>query len=74
MALPRPPYGIPPTLKVTGSKWEERRFPPGISDGVSEMWPQDPKYRRSDPRVYKIKLATDWAERDHTAQPGMFAY
>lgn len=71
MAQSRPPFGIPPGLKVTGSKWEERRFPPGLSDGLESKWPQSP-YRRSDPRTYQIKVAQDWAERDGTAQPGIY--
>lgn len=70
MAQSRPPFGIPPGVKVTGSKWEARSFPEGISDGLKSKWPPTPPYRPSDPRVYQMKIAQEWAERDGSAQPG----
>lgn len=73
MAQSRPPFGIPSGVKVFGSKWEERRFPPGVSDGLESKWPNMPPYRPSDSRTYQIKVAQDWAERDGTAQPGIYA-
>lgn len=72
MAQSRPPYGIPPGIKVTGHRWEARQFPEGVSDGLQLVWPLHP-YRPSDPRQCQIKVAQDWAERDGSAQPGTCA-
>lgn len=70
MAQSQPPFGIPSGVKVLGSRWEARPFPEGISDGLRSKWPPSP-YRPSDERVYQIKIAQDWAERDGRSQPGM---
>lgn len=72
MTQSRPPFRIPAGIKITGSRWEERNFPPGISDGLESKWPPMPPYRPSDPRQYQIKVAQDWAERDDSAQPGIY--
>lgn len=69
MAQSRPPFNIPPGVKITGSRWEARQLPEGISDGLKSNWPTYP-YRPSDPRVYQMKIAQDWAERDGSARPG----
>lgn len=69
MAQSKPPFTIPSSAKVTGSRWEERQFPPGVSDGLKSTWPSSP-YRPSSSRQYQIKIAQDWAERDGSAKPG----
>ncbi|KAK5948376.1 hypothetical protein OHC33_010550 [Knufia fluminis] len=75
MSRNAPPLGLPKGAgtKVRAGGWEERKFPPGISDGSQSKWPSHP-YRRSDERNYLTKLAQAWAERDGTARPSTNYY
>lgn len=51
-------------------KWTYVTLDHSLSDGIKEMWPTDPKFKRPDDSLYREKIAKMWMLRRDEYEPG----